>query len=347
MKKIIKRVFLALAIIICILIIAILAFVFFGGGTLITPIPKKDHYELVVDAKYLPKLAVDGNLIIDETGRKVSLEGLMVTELQRLSTKKNFSKEYFEEVFSCGGNVIRIPIHPESWLSDEYYLWRYLDPVVTWAIENEKYIILDLHFIGNIINGSGSEMQDVGENPLEFSKDFWHLVASYFSDVPNAIFEIYNEPASINAKDWTASAEELISTSRRTGAKQLILVSGIDYSYDLSCWENVTILDENIAYVAHVFPNRYGWEQNLKKISEERPVVVTEWGYISEKEYAKQSYLIGSREEYGKPFYDFMTENNIGWVACWYDDVWEPQIFRPQTKELMDWGEFALEILKD
>jgi endoglucanase len=270
----------------------------------------------------------------------------MVPEVKKLNMEKNFKEAYFEQVFSCGGNVIRIPVHPNEWVADEYYLWRYLDPIVTWAIERNNYVIIDLHFIGNIESGAGSEMVDVGMNPFDFSIEFWNIVASFFKDVPNIIFEIYNESAAISGSVWKKYAKALVDTIRKTGANQLILVSGNDYSYDLSCWENEPLMDANIAYTAHIFPNRVAWEQKFKSIAEKLPIVVTEWGYASEAGLVKQNYLVGNRENYGEPLIQFMQEHGIGWTACWYDDGWEPPMFFEGMEELTSWGKFVMEQLK-
>jgi len=57
-----------------------------------------------------------------------------------------------------------------------------------------------LHFIGNIESGKGDEMPNIETEPMAFSMEFWSLVSGCFKDVPNVIFEIYNEPAFIDNK---------------------------------------------------------------------------------------------------------------------------------------------------
>lgn len=270
----------------------------------------------------------------------------MVPEVQKLDLEDKFNEEYFEQVFACGGNVIRIPVHPNKWADDDYYLWRYLDPIVKWAIKHNIYVIIDLHFMGNIETGVGSEMMDVGMNPYKFSIKFWNMVASYFKDVPNVIFEICNEPATISGDVWKKCANSLVDTIRKTGTNQLVLVSGIDYSYDLSCWENDPLEDANIAYTAHIFPNRIGWKQKFELIADSLPIVVTEWGYASEDGLVDQTYLVGNSESYGEPLIQFMEEHNIGWTACWYDDGWEPPMFFKGMQEKTAWGKFVMEQLK-
>ena len=295
MKKGMKRLFTILGSMIGIFTIILVCLMIFGKGNLLMPVAKKEVFTNDNLSEYPLALQVEGNKIVNSAGETVVLKGLMVPEMQKLHSEGNFKESFFEEVFECGGNVIRIPIHPEKWVSDEYYLWRYLDSVVAWAGKYDKYVIIDLHFIGNIENGTGSEMVDVGEEPYEFSIEFWNTVATYFKDTPNVIFEIYNDPAVISGTQWR---------------------------------------------------NRYGWKNELSTLADLYPIVVTEWGFISEEGLAKQSYLEGNRTTYGEPLIAYLEEHRIGWTACWYDDGWEPPMFLEGMKELTDWGQFVLEHLK-
>lgn len=348
MKKKKRKVIMVLLTLIMFPLIFVILLMIFGNGKLVLPVEKKEVFELSIgDASYVQKLTVKDGIIVNEQEQQVVLQGLMVPEVRRLDQEGKFNKKYFEEVFACGGNVIRIPIHPEEWEQDEYYLWRYLDPIVEWAVENNKYIILDLHFIGNIESGIGDEMPKIETEPLAFSVEFWKLVAGYFKDVPNVIFEIYNEPAYIDNETWSQSAQLLVDTIRDTGAKQIIIVSGTDYSYDLSYWAKNPMQDSNIVYAAHIFPNRKQGLQALDEMSEDIPIIVTEWGYISKDEPIRQYYLVGERDDYGMPMLQLMERKGISWVACWYDDNWEPPMFFENSNEKTNWGEFILEKLSD
>ena len=178
LMKGLKTIAILLASIITVLLIGISLLVIFGKGQLLLPIPKKEAFELANNHKYAYELRVEGTKIYNELGEQVILSGLMVPEAKILDGNGEFNKQYFEEVFKCGGYAIRIPVHPDEWVEDEYYLWRYLDPIVSWAIEYNKYVILDLHFIGNIQTGEGSEMKDVGKNTYDFSIEFWNMIAN-------------------------------------------------------------------------------------------------------------------------------------------------------------------------
>lgn len=339
---------LTLIIILVLLVVAFLAIMsVLGKGKLLVPVPKKDVFMMEQDTSYLDPLKVEGTKIYNDKGEQFIFKGLMVPELERLSMEGDFNKEYFDEVCDTGVNAIRIPVHPESWANDEYYLWRYLDKAVEWSVENNTYVIIDLHFIGNVLTGEGSQMRDVGEDAYQFSIDFWQTISSYFKDVPNVIYEIYNEPTAISDADWMPCANKLVDTIRNTGSNQLIIVSGTDYSYNLSAWENTPMQKDNIAYSAHIYPNRIGAIEYFDKISDTLPIIVSEWGYIAQTDTTNQQYLIGTKEKFGQPMIEFMDNKEIGWVACWYDNKWEPPMFSDNKGTPTEWGEFILDIIKN
>jgi endoglucanase len=40
-------------------------------------------------------------------------------------------------------------------------------------------------------------------------------------------------------------------------------------------------------------------------------------------------------------------DHGIGWVACWFDDEWEPPMFTKGWKAPTNYGTFVLEKLKE
>ncbi|MCX7773167.1 MAG: glycoside hydrolase family 5 protein [Clostridia bacterium] len=316
--------------------------------TVRTPIAHKNDFSMA-GLKMLPALRTEGNRIINEKGEVVLLRGVMAPDPDRLNERKLFDKAYYQKIKDMGANVLRVPVHPERYHDDPDYLWRYLDPIVTWAAEMNLYVIIDWHYIGNIKTGEGDEMPDLKEKPLDYSLAFWAKTAAYFKEAPHVIFELYNEPAKITSEDWTECAQKLIEAIRRTGADQLIIAGGIDYSHDLSWTERLPLRDSNLAYAAHVFPDRSHstWQVYFGKVSEKIPVVATEWGFMDEnRNQTKQYYLIGSTMDFGEPLLDFLSEKGIGWVAAWYDDKWEAPMFTNGYKALTGFGRFVEDRLK-
>lgn len=327
---------------ICVIIIGGAALAI-SSGKLILPVEKKEAFAAEALENYPTRISVSENKLVDENGQEIVLKGLMAPDPQKILSEGNFSEEYYDGIFSFGGNVIRIPVHPDRYVSDEYYMWRYLDKIVGWAGERGQYVVIDWHYIGDPVTGNGDEMPDIRQEPMELTKQFWTQTASYFKDAPNVIFEIYNEPAFITPKSWEGAAKEIISVIRESGADQLIIIGSPEYSYDLSWIKDASIDDKNAAYSVHVFPSKTLWERTISEAREAVPLIVTEWGYIDSDIIAKQGYLRGSRESFGEPFVNYLADNKIGWIACWYDDGWEPPMFSDDKNTLTKWGKFLKE----
>jgi len=322
-----------------------------AGGQCSITLPVKHTSEFARDniSQFPSRLYARGNQIVDANGNNFLLKGLMPPDPARLRLDGEFDQEFFTEMAMTGANVIRIPVHPENWIHDKDYLWRYLDPIVAWAGESELYVIIDWHYIGNVATGAGPEMPDIDENSKDLTMEFWRLTAHYFRGAPNVIFEIFNEPQSIEAKDWRSNSTEVINTIRKQGADQLVIVGGIDYGKDLSWVMEHPIEDENIAYASHIYPvhSSSSWRNWFGIVAEKYPIVITEWGFMDEARNSTQSYLVGNQTTYGVPFMKYLREHKIGWVACWYDDEWLPPMFAEGRRGYTRYGEFVIQQLEE
>ena len=78
-----------------------------------------------------------------------------------------------------------------------------------------------------------------------YSLPFWTSVASRFAASPAVLYEPFNEPHDISVDCWrngctmpegwqAAGYQQLVSTIRATGAKQPIIVNGLDWGHDMA-----------------------------------------------------------------------------------------------------------------
>lgn len=328
------------------LFIALNLFAYFSeSGKILLPVKRKEAFSHKNIEEFPPLLSVENNKIVDPSGRAVTLKGLMPPDPAVLHSRNRFHRRLLQEMKNTGANVVRIPVHPENFYHDEDYLWRYLDPVVSWAGELGMYVIINWHYIGSIESGRGREMPDLDIEPKAFSKQFWKQTAAYFRDTTNVIFEIFNEPAMITAETWAINAEELVKIIRSQNANQVIIVGGIEYARDLSWVKDRPVDEANIVYASHIYPahDKNLWGDYFGDISERYPVLITEWGFLDKNgEAADQLYLVGDEESYGKPLLNYLEERNIGWVACWYDDVWAPPMLKDKGKSYTKYGHFVI-----
>lgn len=315
-------------------------------GNLSFLLPVK-HQAVFIDkkvAQFPLMLTVRANQIIDEDGKTVILKGVMPPDPTVSNKRGNFNRAFYAGIQETNANVIRIPVHPEEWIKDEDYLWRYLSPIVSWAGELNMYVIIDWHYIGNVATGAGSQMPNINIAPKELTMEFWRLIATYFRDAPNVIFEVFNEPESIGAEEWRSNATEIVQVIRDQKAEQIIIVGGLDFGRDLSWVIENPINAKNIAYATHIYPIHSSdmWQYWFGDVAEKYPVLITEWGFMDENRDAAPDYLIGSELTYGHPFTEYLNAREIGWVGCWYDDEWLPNMFTENGKGTTYNGNFIL-----
>lgn len=298
--------------------------------------------------QFPPRLYVQGNQLVRSDGTPVQLKGLMAPGPTFLRDKGRFSTGLFKQMRATGANAIRIPVDPTVWVLDKEFLWRYLDPAVAWAGEQGMYAIIDWHMVGNIQTGEVTGIPVQGSFPKELTYQFWKLAASYFRDTPNVLFEIFNEPNKITAAQWRANAIDLIHLIRSQGASQPILVGGIYYTTDLSWVLTDPIPGENIAYAVHNYPSNppESWDSHFGKVASQYPVVMTEWGFMDENPSTTQLFLNGNQTDYGDPLMVYTQEHQVSWIACWFDDIWEPPIFTKGYTGFTRYGQFVLDQLK-
>jgi hypothetical protein len=296
------------------------------------------------------RLQTKGNRIVNGTAEIVHFKGLMIPDPARLAREARYTRTLFETVRATGANVIRIPVHPQNWTRDPDYVRHYLDPAVQWAGELGMYVILDWHSIGNEVTGYAPQVPELFCHTDAMTTNFWERVASHFKAEPHVIFEIFNEPQNIPATDWRRCANRLVRGIRAQGARQLIIVGGLDYGRKLDWVLREPVAGENIAYASHIFPShaQSGWDHDFGNVGARYPVVITEWGFIDKKQTPNPSdtYLSGDVSTYGGPLMSYLAERGIGWVACWFDEQWQPAMLLPGGNEYTSWGKFATLELK-
>lgn len=144
-----------------------------------------------------------------------------------------------------------------------------LDEMVTAAVENDVYIIVDWH-------------SHRAEYETDSATYFFSTVAQKYANIPNIIFEIYNEPVYTSWSTITSYAETVLSAIR-THSSNLALV-GTPYWSQLTSYGGLESYN-NIGYVFHFYAathtvSSYG-STVTGAISSGYPVFITEWGTTS------------------------------------------------------------------
>ncbi len=236
-----------------------------------------------------------------------------------------------------GANTVRLPLSEGFWLNGApgyactagQYQTTVRQTVQALTALNLN-VILDLQWT----DAGQQSLQGGGPwaMPDADSVNFWQQAAAIYSSYSNVLFEAYNEPHPANWSCWlngcamtadtgysndcqcsktvsyqAVGMQTLVNTIRGTGAKNLILVGGMNWGYDLSQIPSNTVTGGNIVYDTHPYPYAdkaaSTWDAAFGNVSATYPVISAESG----------EYDCGtSYESQLLPYFD---AHQIGWVA--------------------------------
>lgn len=325
----------------------------------------------VVDAGRTPPLAlhVDGNRLLRSDGSEAWLQGACVDGLSWSEKGEDVLNRVIAAMDEWKANSIRLPITDEFWFgkhagqNDGGAAHRALiKQVVTAAASRGAYLIIDLHRF---------------RAPTEEHVAFWKDVAATYKDDPAVIFELFNEPYDMTWEMWrdggdmgdknrvstalienkdavkafhTVGIQALVDAVRSTGAKNLILAGGLDWSYDDSGVLNGFALKDHdggngIAYVAHVYPWKSGWQHAFLDVAKVHPVVVTEVGCDT----MRYEFIPPERHEnpytWGPDMIACIQKYHLHWTAFSFHPHCGPSLLMPTSDGSFapngHWGAFA------
>ncbi len=153
-------------------------------------------------------------------------------------------------------NAVRVPLNEDCWLgvnapprySGAAYR-RIVERYVRALGRAGMYVILDLHWAAPGQRPANGQIQMADR---DHAPAFWRSLARTFKSNHGLVFDLFNEPFGISWSCWrsdcripasgsspayeTAGMQQLVSAVRSTGARQPLLLGGINWASDLSGW---------------------------------------------------------------------------------------------------------------
>ncbi len=134
---------------------------------------------------------------------------------------------------------------------------------------------------------------------------------------------------------------------RGTGAKNVVLVGGLDYAYDLSGIANGFALEEQkgghgIVYSTHIYPWKRGWQEKVLVVADKYPLLVGEVGANT----AKMSWLPADSQEdaatWVPAMLGFIQKYKLHWTAfCFHPKAGPHLLTGWDYTPTPEWGEPA------
>jgi len=271
-------------------------------------------------AQDLPWVKVRGNQFITEDGRPIIFKALDASDPDKLEKDGHWDKEYFRQIKSWNANMVRFPIHPRAWRErgQEAY-FQLLDDGIEMAKQEGLYVILDWHSIGNL-------RSEIFQHPMynttkKETFEFWIAIAQRYGKNSNvAMLELFNEPTlskgmfgTCTWEQWKEIVEELIIIVRANGAKNIPLVAGFNWAYDLTEVIANPINAKDIAYVSHPYPQKreQPWESKWE----------ADFGHV-----------------YVTAITEYAAKKGISYCVWVFDPQWSPMLIKDWNYNLTEPG---------
>jgi hypothetical protein len=328
--------------------------------------PQKDKWPLEV--------RVEGNRLVNTSGKEVWLQGVNVVSLEFSLRGEKVQKATLVAVDEWKANCIRLPVKEEYWFGraagqkDGGQGYRDLvDQVITLATNRGAYVVLDLHRF---------------RAPNAAHVEFWVDAAEKYKNHPAVLFDLFNEPHGISWQVWrdggfvaekkqpadedafltpeekakqaqgfeSPGMQKLIDAVRATGAKNVVIVGGLDWAYDLSgIADGYELTDKSghgIVYSTHIYPWKRDWAGKVLRVAEKHPIFVGEVG----ADINKMSFIPAEAQEdpytWVPDMLGLIQKHRLNWTAFSFHPKATPVMIKGwDFAPTPFWGQFVKDAL--
>jgi len=187
------------------------------------------------------RLATSGGRIVDRYGQPFELRGMSLFWSQWMPQFYSAGTvRWLHRDWGCNAVRAALAVNFGGYRQDPEAEWRKLAAVVEAAIAEEIYVLVDWH---------------VHEMEIISAAGFFDRLSRAYGDVPNVIYEIWNEP--YPRYEWGAHirpyCREIIPIIRRNAPHSLIVAGTPTYSQRPDLAADAPLDFENVAYAMHFY----------------------------------------------------------------------------------------------
>lgn len=215
-------------------------------------------------------LSVQGRYMVDSNGERVQLRGVSFGwhnwwhRYFNEAAVTKMAKEWRATVVRCS---IGLNLDDNCYDKNPQLAYATVDSMVNAAVKNGIYVIVDFHS---------------HENNLPLAKEFFGVVSKKYGNIPNIIYEIWNEPLEVEWAETKAYSEELIPVIRENAPDAIVIVPTPrwDQDVDKAADDPITKFD-NIVYSLHYYAathQDYNRDKALYAINKGLPLLFSETG---------------------------------------------------------------------
>ena len=249
---------------------------------------------------------IDGKLC-GEDKKPIMLRGISSYGLSL--SERYINDECFHDISHLmGANAFRLALYTWGVGSvgyctggDKSRLMKDIDDGVTYAKNNDMYVLIDWHVL---------EEGDPNRY-IEDAKAFFEEVSSKYKDEKHVIYEICNEPNKVEWSQIKEYADIIIPIIRNNDPDSLIIVGTPNWSQDVDVAANDPLNYDNLLYTLHFYSASHKQELRDKAhnaIEKGLPLFVTEFGITA------NTGNVPIDIEEADVWIDFLEENGISYV---------------------------------
>lgn len=215
------------------------------------------------------RLSVQGNRIVDQHGAPVSLHGMSLFWSQWQPQYYNRDAiQWLADDWNVSVIRAAIAVHAGGYMEHPQVEMARAEAAIEAAVAAGIYVIIDWH---------------AHDPEPEAASRFFASIASRYGDLPNLIYETWNEP--LPQYDWTTSVrpyhEAVIGVIRARDPDNLVIAGTPSWSQDVDIAAETPLTFDNVAYTLHFYAGTHRGDLRAKAetaLSKGVAIFVTEWG---------------------------------------------------------------------